>query len=180
MRLEKSVKLWICYWAERKECVCNFPPKPTLYSYSSDQRLAPVNQDKNLEIIFPTPIAQQSSHTSTSFMSMEPVFSPTLLHLFVAAVDSKLVSLGSFVSPHSQCIHHTVSRSIFQKPNNIFCHDYSKYFKVFSGWGALTYRTWWLKNMEWVEGRTVRWFLGHTTGVVARESYRNNHFLKRW
>lgn len=105
--------------------MCYFPPKPTPYSYSSYQRLAPVNQDKNLEIILPTPIAQQSPHTSPSFMSMEPVFSPTLLHLFagVATVDSKLVSLGLFVSSHSQCIHHTVSRPIFQKPNNIFCHD---------------------------------------------------------
>ena len=41
----------------------------------------------------------------------------------VAAVDSRLVSLGSCVSSHSQCIHHTVSRPIFQKPNKTFCHD---------------------------------------------------------
>ena len=107
MTLEKSVKLWICYWAERKECVCYFPPKPTPYSYSSYQWLAPVNQDKNLEIIFPTPIAQQSSHTSTSFISMEPVFSPTLLHLFagVVSVDSKLICLIRLICLFSFPMH---------------------------------------------------------------------------
>lgn len=46
--------------------MCYFPPKPDPYSYSSDQQLAPMNRDKILEIIFPTLIAQQSSHTSTS------------------------------------------------------------------------------------------------------------------